>query len=255
MSLLKRMLKRPFTTAELHAIATHHMAKPPLPEAMYKAAATMVGRRGVSLLDHWRKSFSMQLDEIANQKTWQGQKAMLLKIVLAEEGWTNIFRCTNEITSTDVWAHLVSENEMFKQFPKETWKSLVLQRYIIGLLSAACLMEVGVKNYSVDSIKQLEVRLYGEYYREILNLDLKIGNIIGNLIDEYSDEHAMNVVALKDDVINPVIDEQHKVLSLMAEQIANSTVDIEVIKGKIAALDARKHEIGEALLATRSSAD
>lgn len=195
----------------------------------------------------------MQLDEIAGQKTWEAQRAMLLRIVLVEEGWSDVFACTNDIPSLEVWAHLVSENETFKQFPKETWKGLLLQRYILAIPNAACLMEIGTKNYGIDGVKQLETRLHSEYNREILNLDLKIGVVIRELIDEYSDEDAMNVAGLKDDVINPIIADQYKVLSLIAEQIANSKVDIEIVKDKMAALDERKREIGQALAAARSS--
>ncbi|GEM_PF-4577062 len=221
---------------------------------MYEAAASTVGKKGVSLLDHWRKTFSMQLDEIADQKTWQGQRAMLLKIVLVEEDWTDVFRATNEIASVNVWSHLVADNEMFQQFSKETWKGLVLQRYIMALLSSACLMELGIKNYGIDNTKQLEIRLHGEYHVEILNLDLKIGKIIHDMIDEYSDEEAMNVAGMKDDVINPIIADQYKVLALISEQIAHSKIDIEVINSKMAALDAKKREIGEALTSVRSTA-
>lgn len=254
MSFLKRVLKRPFTSTELHSMSEQHRAKPPLPESMYEAAATMVGKNGVSLLDHWRSTFSLQLDEIADQKTWQGQRSMLLRIVLVEEGWADVFRCTNEIGSVDVWAHLVADHELFQQFPRTAWKGLVLQRYIVGLLSAACLMELGSRNYSIDSTKQLEIQLHGEYYREILNLDLKVVAIIQDMIDQYSDEEALNTADLKDQVINPIIAEQYKVLALVSEQIANSSVDIQAIKGKMDALDGKKREIGEALMATRTSA-
>lgn len=143
---------------------------------------------------------------------------------------------------------------MFKQFPKETWKGLLLQRYTLALLSAACLMKLGIKNYGIDGVKQLEIRLYGEYYRKILNLDLKIGSMIRDMIDNYDDEDALSVADVKDDFINPIIADQYKVLALIAKQIANSKVDIEVIKGKVAALDAKKREIGEALTSTRSTA-
>lgn len=254
MSLLKRVFKRAFTSAELHAMAAHHLAKPPLPDAMYEAAAGMVGKKGISLLDHWRSTFSIQLDEIAGQKTWQAQRAMLLRIVLVEEGWSDVFASTNDLTSVDVWAHLVSENETFIQFPRENWKALLLQRYILALLSAASLTELGVKNYGIDSIKQLEVRMHSEYYREILNLDLAIGSMIRDMIDNYDDDNALDVAALKDDVINPIIAEQYRLLALIAEQIANSKVDISSVKAKMDGLDAKKREIGEALTAARSTA-
>ncbi|MBB4349283.1 hypothetical protein [Aliirhizobium cellulosilyticum] len=254
MSFMKRLLKRPFTSDALHAMAEQHLTKPPLPDAMYEAAATMVGKKGVSLLDHWRSTFSIQLDEIASQKTWQAQRAMLLRIVLVEEGWSDVFACTNDIPSLEVWAHLVSENETFKQFPKETWKGLLLQRYILAILSATCLMEIGIKNFKIDGVKQLETRLHSEYYREILNLDLKIGIVIREMIDGCNSEDTMNVARLKDDVINPIIADQYKVLALVAEQIANSKVDIETVKGKMSTLDAKKREIGKALAAAQSSA-
>lgn len=222
MSLLKWVLKRPFTSVELHAMAAHHLGRPPLPDTMYEAAAGMVGKKGVSLLDHWRSAFSIQLDEIAGEKTWLAQRAMLLRIVLVEEGWSDVFASTNDITSVDVWAHLVSENETSIQFPKENWKSMLLQRYILALLSTACLMELGIKNCSIDSLKQLELRLHSEYYREILKLDLQIGQMVREMIVNYDDEDAINVADLKDDIINSIIAEQYRVLALIAEQIAKT---------------------------------
>ncbi len=254
MSLLKRVFKRPFTSDELHAMAAHHLAKPPLPDAMYEAAAGMVGKKGVSLLDHWRSTFSIQLDEIAGEKTWQAQRAKLLRIVLVEEGWADVFRATDKISTPDVWAHLVSELDFFQATPREHWKGLVLQRYIMGLLSSACLIELGTKNYGIDSTKQLEIRLHGEYYREILNVDLQIGQMVRQMIDNYDDENAYRVADVKDDVINPIIAEQYRLLALIAEQIANSQVDINSVKAKMDALDAKKREIGEALTAARSTA-
>lgn len=253
MSFLKRLLKKPFSSAELHAMAAQNLAKPPLPDEMYEAAATTVGQKGVSLLDHWRSTFSVQLDAIAGQKTWQAQRAVLLRIVLVEEGWSDVFACTDSMSTPEIWEHLVSENAMFRQFPKESWTGLLLQRHILALLSAACLMEIGITNYGIDGVKQLETRLHSEYYREILNLDLKVGAMTIELIDEFDDDVAMSVAGLKDDVVNPIIADQYKVLALIAEQIANSKVDIETVKGKMAALDAKKREIGKALKAALSA--
>lgn len=137
MTIFKRLFKRPLTSTDLHRLAGHNMMKPPLPKVMYEAAAGIVGKSGVSLLDYWRKVFSMQLDEIAAQKTWQGQRARLLKLILTEQGWCDVFASTSDIEAAGVWEHLVSEVELFTTAPKELWKALLLQRYIIALLSAA----------------------------------------------------------------------------------------------------------------------
>ncbi|NEK17516.1 hypothetical protein [Rhizobium leguminosarum] len=250
MTILKRLLKRPLTSADLHRLAGHNMMKPPLPKAMFEAAASLVGKSGVSLLDYWRKAFSIQLDEIAAQKTWQGQRARLLKLVLTEQGWCDVFASTNDIEAPGVWGHLVSEVELFTAFSKEHWKGILLQRYIIALLSAACLEELAAKIYAFSRIKKLELDLHSEYYREILKLDLQINMMIDEMVDAYDDEEALELAGVKDDVINPLIADQYKLLALVAEQIANSQIDIASVKEKIDAFDVRKRELAAVFLAS-----
>jgi len=145
------------------------------------------------------------------------------------------------------WAHLVSELEFFSAFPKETWKSVLLQRYIIALLNTVCLMEVAWKVYALTNRKEVELRLYSEYYREILKLDFAINQIILE-----QDEQAFKLADIKDEVINPLIDDQYRLLALIAEQIANSEVEISSVKAKMDAFDARKRELAGAFAALRN---
>ncbi|MGO7755295.1 hypothetical protein ACC817_08255 [Rhizobium ruizarguesonis] len=255
MTILKRLLKRPFSSADLLGLAAHNISKPPLPPQMYEAAAGMVGKRGVSLLDHWREGFSVQLGEVAAQPTWQLQRSKLLRLVLVENGWCDVFACTNGIETLDTWVHLVADLDYFKAFPKDTWKSLLLQRHVTALLSAACLMEVGHKVYALTKLKEIELKLHSEYYREILKLDFSINQMVVALVDEEQDEQAFRLADAKDEVINPLIDDQYKLLALIAEQIANSEIDLSLVKAKMDAFDARKRELAEAFLQTSDAAN
>ncbi|OWV87454.1 hypothetical protein [Rhizobium sp. R693] len=255
MTILKRLLKRPFSSADLLNLAAHNIAKPPLPPKMYEAAAGLVGKRGVSLLDYWRDGFSVQLGEVAAQPTWQLQRSKLLRAVLTENGWCDVFACTNGIDSTDAWAHLVADLEFFQAFPKDTWKTVLLQRYIIALLNAACLIELGHKAFALTKLKEIELKLHSEYYREILKLDFSINQMIASLVDEEEDEQALRLADEKDNIINPLIADQYKLLALIAEQIANSEIDLSSLKAKMDAFDARKRELAEVFRQASELAD
>lgn len=65
----------------------------------------------------------------------------------------------------------------------------------------------------------------------------------------YDDEGAFELAGLKDDIINPLIADQYKLLDLVAEQIANSQIDIVSVKEKIDAFDVRKRELVGVFLA------
>ncbi|MGO7308736.1 hypothetical protein ACCS91_33315 [Rhizobium ruizarguesonis] len=252
MTIIKRLLKRPFASVDLHRLAGHNMTKPPLPKPMFEAAAGLVGKSGVSLLDYWRKAFAIQLDEISLQKTWQGQRAKILKLIINERRWRDVYASTNDIEASSIWGHLVSEVELFTAVPKEHWQGLLLQRYIMALLSAACLEELAAKIYAFNSIKKLELNMHSEYYREILRLDLQVNKMIHEMVDAYDDDGALELADMKDDVINPLIADQYKLLALVEEQIANSELDVASVNAKIDALDVRKRELAGAFLANTS---
>lgn len=63
------------------------------------------------------------------------------------------------------------------------------------------------------------------------------------MVDAYDDEGALELADVKDDIINPLIADQYKVLALVAEQIANSQIDIASVKEKMDAFDMRKREL------------
>ena len=130
---------------------------------------------------------------------------------------------------------------------------MLLQRYVTALLSSACLAEIGHKVYDLTKLKQIELKLYSEYYREILKLDLAINQLIVTLIDDHEDDQALRLADAKDEIINPLITDQYKMLALIAEQIVNSAVDLPSIKAKMETFDVRKRELAEAFV--RGSAD
>lgn len=123
----------------------------------------------------------------------------------------------------------------------------MLQRFIVALLTESCLIELGGKYFGIDPIKQLEIDLHGEYDKEIKILYIEFLNAMLKCVESYEDDRASELASMIDDIINPLITEQYKLLSLMREQIINATVDIEDIEARMKSFDARKQKIAAAI--------
>ena len=158
------------------------------------------------------------------------------------------YKCSQNTKSTEAWAHFVAEFTPFSQSPKEVWLSLLLQRYILALLSEACLTEIGYKAFKFDQTKQLELELHAEYEKEIRLLDVQFLDQMIISVAAYQDQTANELAAMKDNIINPLIKEQFQLLHLMSEQIINERLDIEDINARIQAFDVKKREIAATML-------
>ena len=245
MILVNKFFKIPFSSVDLHRRSSEHLRNPPLPKDWRDAAVKIVGTSGVSLLDYWRTYHEQLLDEIALKRTWAAQRAKLISKVLAEEGWQAAEVAANPCEFVTSWEHLVAENDIFKRAPKEQWKFLLMQRYLLALLSSACLRELGCKLYALDKIKLAEMDLYYEFEREIKTLDVQFLDCIGKAIMSFDDERGKELAAIKDEQINPLIREQYQLLSLMEENVVNGKIDANDINSRMKSLEERKKEIGK----------
>ena len=104
--LLKRLLRKPLTSVEAHEATLRNVQSPPLPPEWREVYAGTVGAKGVSLLDWWRQAFGYMLDEIAAQKTWEQQRAVLIRLMLREQEWSNLYLVVKDKPSHDIWKHL-----------------------------------------------------------------------------------------------------------------------------------------------------
>jgi hypothetical protein len=247
MIFLKTLFKHSLSLADLHKLAAKNLAHPPLPKELYDASASLVGKKGISLLDYWRTGFSTLIDEIASEKTWELQRAKLLGTILTEQGWSAATVASRETKFTDAWSHMVENVDHFKNSPKDVWPSLLFQRYIVALLTVACLIELGAKAFQLDDLKQNELGLHGEIEKEIRLLDVQFSNQMLLSAENFEDDLAETICAMKEDVINPLIKEQFDLLSVMREQIVHSNLDIVEVKKRIDAFDARTLEIAASL--------
>jgi hypothetical protein len=116
-------------------------------------------------------------------------------------------------------------------------------------LTDACLSELGVKYFRLDTVKITEVKLFGEYEKEIKALDINVNDAIRQKVESFQDADAFAIADLKDKVVNPIINEQYRLLRVMREQIVHGALDVLDVGERMNALQAKKAEIAAAVTA------
>jgi hypothetical protein len=248
MAFFKKLFNRPLSFADLLRRSEKNIKTPPLPKEWRDLAASLVGRSGGSNLEFWRTDYRSTLNEIAAEPTWSLQRAKLIGRILDWEGWRAARTASNDVKFVDAWKHLVENNDAFKRTSKENWDVLLTQVWLHALLSSACLTELGQRLYAIDDAKQSEMRLHYEYEREIKTLDVKSIEQMLKCIDAYEDDNALALGDIKDEILNPLIREQYRLLALMREDIINRNIDPQEIQTQIQLLDKKKRSIAATLL-------
>jgi hypothetical protein len=247
MLFIKNMLKQPLTKQDAIKLVMHNIKSPPLSNGLLESTVNAVGKNGMSLIDWWRTRFQIIVGEITTALTWEQQRERLIAHILTERGWQSVYSVTKDFKAVDTWAHLVSENEIFSGKSKEIWTGLILQIFITSALTDACLSELGVKYFRLDTVKITEVKLFGEYEKEIKALDINVNDAIRQKVESFQDADAFAIADLKDKVVNPIINEQYRLLRVMREQIIHGTLDVLDVGERMNALQAKKAEIAAAV--------
>jgi hypothetical protein len=72
-------------------------------------------------------------------------------------------------------------------------------------------------------------------------------DLMNTAVAEYRDNDARFIAEFKDDVVNPLIREQYRVLALLEDDIANGNVDLASIQAKISVLDKERLNLADQL--------
>ena len=247
MALFKSLFRISLTYSDLLRETERLIANPPLPQDWKAIAVGVVGRSGGDLLDYWQDYFRSQLRTISSERTWSLQRAKLLELVMTELSWRAAHATAQNAKSVDSWSHLLSDVDWTKGAAKEQWKDLLQQRWLMATLSDACLRKAGRRVYELDQTKDLELNLYYEFDKGIESLDVYLLDQMNSAVLEYRDDDAHFIAGFRDEVVNPIIREQYRILALIGDDIANSRVDVESIKARISTLDEKKAHLADQL--------
>jgi len=217
MNFLKTVFCRPFTAADLEKESEELLSNPPLPPNLLDAFASLRGKKGRSLLEWWRREYIHQLEEIVVASTWKRQRSCLIRIMLRHKSWESIYSAAKDLKFLGSWEHCVKDSSLFVEFEKETWPDILFQVYMTSILSSACLWELGMRLYSLDEKKELEIDLYYGFSEDIWAKDFGMMELMLERLDNFEDEDEFSIAELKDNEVNPFCDKEFALLSIMED--------------------------------------
>jgi hypothetical protein len=243
--LLKRFLKHPYSYAELRTIEEAHFMRPPLPSEIRETAAKLRSKKGQSLLDYWREGYGHVLATIASEPTWGAQRRGVIRLALAQSTWEAAYLVAKDCKHVASWRHFCADRSKNDETPDDELLPLLVQYYIVALLTRACLVALGQKRYGLDTRKVLEIDLFRELNREVKRLDVSCTDLMIDLINDYQDGEARVIGDIKDNEIAPMVAEQIAAMDLVEEQIVNGTLDVSAVQRSVDTATAKKRAVNK----------
>ena len=210
--------------------------KPPVPpELLQVFNETFVRSEGDTIsLSEWyrRDNLIPALEKIGAQPTWHLQRAECFRAILAESHWRNWKYCYDK-ARTQLGKNIIlgKLKEIWQGKTDEELVHYLFQFYIVTLTTAAALTVIGQTFYKLDGRKELEIQLYNQYQRDIMQLDTAVMDIAyDSIVDDDNEGAAMALAEWKDVKLNPIAEQMYRHLSSAKDQIIQDGFDIEDFK-------------------------
>jgi hypothetical protein len=152
------------------------------------------------------------------------------------------------------WGKEIILGKLRTLWPNATTKELnlyLLQFYLVTLCTNAALSTLAQAFYGLNKMKQIEIKLYEEYGREIDLLDTSIMDLaFKNHADDLN--AAYGIATWKDEKLNPVLQEMYRHLTSTKDQIIEDTFVIANFNRIRDRLDGQKAALAQDLLSARA---
>lgn len=246
--------RRALSRVDIFSYCEPLIKSPPAPaELLQSMQESFIRYEGnvISLVEYYRRYHLVPaLNKIAGEPTWDRQRATCLEEILKETHWTN-WQHVFKLAETD-WGKGIILGKLRKLWPNATDEELahyLLQFYLVTLCTNAALTTLAHTFYGLDETKQLEIKLFEQYGRDIDLLDVSIMDLAyKNHVDDL--DAAYKIAEWKDEKLNPVLQNMYRHLTSTKDQIIEGTFVVENFKRVSDRLDSQKAALARELLAT-----
>ena len=243
---------RALTRADLFDYCEPLLKQPAAPaellDAMHDSFVRFEGR-AITIIEYYRhQSLTPALERIAAEPTWDRQRARCLREMLNDVHWSNwqhVFR-----RAETEWGKGIILGKLRTVWPKASDAELeyyLLQNFMIAICTGAALTTVAQTFYGLTKTKELEIKLFEQYGRDIDLLDTSIMDLwFNNHADDLDTADAL--ATWKDERLNPTLREMYQHLTATKDQIIEDVFDVSRFKTASARLDQKKAELAQELL-------
>lgn len=241
---LKALFQRPLSKADLLSAAEHHLSNPPFPDSLRDSLAQIVASRaGQSLLDYWRGRYTKALEDIASASTYRLQRSALLRTILSEEKWVNLYSAVEKAQYEGSWLPILKEvfSGVEEASPK-AYRDLLFQGWLVAIGVIACLTELGGRYYDINETKTLELEALSEFRSEVRRLQIALNDMLFEVLEERP-ELVQEASSIQQERITPLLNDQWALIRLMEEQVVNGKLDAVKIEQRLQEISSKKKEL------------
>jgi hypothetical protein len=245
--------RRPLTRADLFVYCETLLKNPAAPaellDSMHNSFVRFEGTP-ISIVEYYRQqSLTPALDRIAAEPTWDRQRAKCLREMLNDSHWST-WKYVMGRAKTD-WGQEIILGKLRTVWPNASNEELnyyLLQNWMISICTNAALTTVASTFYRLDKTKELEIKLYDQYGRDIVLLDTSVMDM---WCETFADdpEAAGPFLDWKDEKLNPLLRQMFQHLNATKDQIAEDVFDVARFKRVCEELDSQRDALAKDLRA------
>ena len=223
--LLKRLLRREMTEADLLRGVEGLIANPPWPPEMRSALTEAKNSDGRTFIEQWRGEIKTLIASIAAEKTWGLQRQSLIGFRVAAMSWLALHAIVKNEPRTALWFSLVNGCGEFAVNPQSRWPLILLKTNEFANMNNAVLHVLGRLAYGVpqrtDDYLSILLELRKHNVEKGVALDRGINEI--NNIDEKEGERLLSI--RNSDIYMTASRQLSAFLREFGERIASDKVD------------------------------
>lgn len=247
--LLNTFFGRAYTYEDLIKESAPFLSNPKFPPGLPEVMGHFDGRKR-TFVEYIQFSFKDYLKQIAKKRTKADQRAELLSSILQERSWCAAERAVKDAKHPESWEHLTKDTPLFEMYPKTEWRRLLLGRHMSAVVMGSWLFGIGRSLYQIENYYQDLLELHENYDAEIKTLQVGMLELMLEKLSNYEDDQGRQIGKFTDEVIKPLIDEQHTILDRLAADIKANKIDLSFYRTQFGRIEEIKRFVARTVAST-----
>ena len=244
--LIKALLGSAYSYDELLKESASFTSNPKLPNGLTELMTSFDGRKR-TFVEYTQLTFKEFLKQIATKRSRADQKAELLALCFQELQWIALERAVKDAKFNELWDYFVKDVPWFEPYPKSEWRRLLICRFLISLRTSSWLQVLGRMLYQLEDYIEPALKLYVDYDTEIKAMGVGMFELMLEKVSNYEDDQGYYIGKFKDDVVNPLMDEQYAILDRLGADIKSNKLDVDFYQTQFARIEEIKKHIARTL--------
>lgn len=244
---VKRLLRRPYTEADLQHFVTTFTKKPPVADDDLRYLYESRSESGKSVFETWRTTFTTHVATIASHPTFLTQREEVVRHILAGSSWRNLYTLSKSARHVRAWSHYL--DSAGRAQTDDQLKQFVYSAFLTAYISFGCLIQMGQSLYNLPAAKTEEYHCFDACDLAVRRRDVSIKDRMHDWIDADRVDNAWHIARVNDSVVAPVLLREFAALEWMQDQIVFGSLDLKAATARRKASSKERERVSATLSA------